>query len=124
MREYLNFFYDELFVPARACPDNLEQADCIQILREYLPRYDENDDNTAWFDKVRALAVELGYAAKPKDYKKNPEQYKGHVGDVSAVLRLAITGRQNSPDLCDSMQVLGRERSLARLERALAELEG
>lgn len=124
VREYLNFFYDELFVPARACPDNLEQADCIQILREYLPRYDENDDNTAWFDKVRALAVELGYAAKPKDYKKNPEQYKGHVGDVSAVLRLAITGRQNSPDLCDSMQVLGRERSLARLERALAELEG
>lgn len=122
VKDYLAFFYDELFVPARACPENLEEADCAEILKQYIPLYDETDDNTAWFDKVRALAVQLGFAAKPKDYKKNPDQYKGHVGDVSTVLRLALTGRQNSPDLCDSMKVLGRERSLARLQRALEEL--
>ena len=124
VKEYLNYFYDELFVPAEKGPDSVSPADCVEIIQRYLPLYDPEDDNTQWFDKVRDLAVELGYAAKPKDYKKNPDQYKGHVGDVSGVLRLAITGRQNSPDLCDSMKVLGKECSLARLEDACRRWKG
>ena len=56
--------------------------------------YDPNDDQTGWFSKIRELATNLGYAAKPKDYRKNPEQYKGHVGDVSTVIRVALMGRR------------------------------
>ena len=66
-----------------------------------------------------ASCESLGFAAKPKDYKKNPDQYKGHVGDVSQVIRLAITGRTNSPDLCSVMQILGEEVCQQRLAQAI-----
>lgn len=77
---------------------------------------------TPWFNKVRELGETLGFAAKPKDYKKNPDQFKGHVGDVSQVIRLAITGRTNSPDLCSVMQILGEATCQQRLDEAIATL--
>ena len=86
---------------------------------EELEIYSFTDDRDTWFDKIRILGEELGYAPKPKDYKQNPDAFRGHVGDISAVLRLAITGRRNSPDLYDCMQVLGEERVKARLNQDL-----
>ena len=65
----------------------------------YIQNYSLKDDNETWFGKIREISVKLGFAAKPKDYKKNPEDYKGHVGHVSTVIRLAVTGRSQSPDL-------------------------
>lgn len=65
----------------------------------------------------------MGYAAKPKDYKKNPDQYKGHIGDVMGVIRLAIVGRTNSPDLWSIQQVMGYDRVMKRIDSALAALE-
>ena len=65
------------------------------------------------------MGESLGYAGKPKDYKKNPEQFKGHVGDVSGVIRLAVTGRTNSPDMHAVMQVLGQETMERRVREAL-----
>ncbi|MBQ2755065.1 MAG: glutamate--tRNA ligase, partial [Oscillospiraceae bacterium] len=75
-----------------------------------------------WFGKIKEIAEELGFAPETKLYKKNPEQYKGHVGDISMVLRVAITGRQNSPDMQMVMSILGKERTVERINAALAEL--
>ncbi len=119
-KPYMNFFYDELFSPCDdAYPEHVPAADRQRILQEYAVLYDPTDDNNQWFDKVKALTDSLGYASNMKDYKKNPDAYVGNVGDVSMVLRVAVTGRQNSPDLHDVMSILGKERVLARLERAL-----
>ena len=78
--------------------------------------YDHSDDQSQWFDKIRNIAVELGYAAKPKDYKKNPDDYKGHVGHVSTVIRIALVGRSQSPDLWGIQQILGTEKVMNRIE--------
>lgn len=122
VKDYLAFFYDELYVPATAYPENVAKEDAIAILTQYKGIYSPADDGDTWFNKVRELGETLGFAAKPKDYKKNPDQYKGHVGDVSQVIRLAITGRTNSPDLCSVMQILGEETCQKRLDEAIATL--
>ena len=72
--------------------------------------------------RYRTLGTELGFAAKPKDFKKNPDQYKGHVGDVSTVIRLAITGRSQSPDVWEIQQILGEERTVERVKAYRAAL--
>jgi glutamyl-tRNA synthetase len=69
------------------------------------------------FESARAITDELGYAVKPKDYKKHPEEYKGHVGHVSTVIRVALMGRQQSPDIWEIQQILGEERVRARLQK-------
>lgn len=71
--------------------------------------YNEVDDQTTWFGKIKDLAEELGYAREVKEYKKEPEKWPGHVGDISTVIRVAITKRRNTPDLYEIMQVLGKD---------------
>lgn len=115
MPQAFSFFYDDLFSVTDGLPEGSVAEDAATIVSRYLELYDAADTRDEWFEKIRALGESLGYAARPKDYKQNPEAYRGHVGDVSAVLRLALTGRRNSPDLYDVMQVLGKERVLARL---------
>ena len=88
----------------------------------YLPLYDPADDNGQWFEKVKALSAQLGYATDMRAYKKDPAAWPGSVAEVSGVLRMAITGRKNSPDLCDIMKLLGPARSLERLRRAAENL--
>ena len=78
-------------------------------LEDKLTKYfNFNDDKQTWFDKIKDLAEEMGYAREVKEYKQNPENWKGHVGDISTVLRVALTKRQQTPDLYEIMQVLGR----------------
>lgn len=87
-----------------------------QILKLYFEKYyDENDDKQTWFDKMKDLAEELGYSREVKEYKANPEKYKGHVGDISTVIRVSLTGRCQTPDLYEIMQVLGKEEILRRI---------
>ena len=76
-----------------------------------VPEYDPKE----WFAKVKEFALANGYAKNPKEYSKNPEAYKGSVSDVATVLRVLVTGRTNSPDLCSIMKILGKERVLKRL---------
>ncbi|MGN1414133.1 MAG: glutamate--tRNA ligase [Anaerovoracaceae bacterium] len=114
MVENISYFFDDMFriedeFPAEAA------ADVPAILHAYLDSYDHSDDQSQWFDKVRQIATDLGYAAKPKDFKKNPDQYKGHVGHVSTVIRIALMGRQQSPDVWEIQQILGEERTRARI---------
>ncbi|HHX73158.1 MAG TPA: glutamate--tRNA ligase [Clostridiales bacterium] len=124
-KPYMAFFYDELFAPEQyPFPENVSSEDLEAILSAYPGIYDENDDTTAWFDKIRSLAEELGYAGETKAYKKNPDAFKGHVGDISMVLRVAITGKTNAPDLFAVMQILGKDRVIARINRAKTTLTG
>ncbi|WP_040195984.1 glutamate--tRNA ligase [Candidatus Soleaferrea massiliensis] len=124
VKGYLDFFYDELFQPVYEYPENVSKEDCIEILTRYQDIYNEDDDQNDWFNKITELGVSLGYAAKPKEYKNNPDQYKGHVGDISMVLRVAVSGRQNSPDMYEVMKIIGKERVLSRLRDAAARIEG
>jgi glutamyl-tRNA synthetase len=112
---FISFYFDEWYQVEDSLPENVPAADASAILKGYLETYAHTDDRNAWFEKIRELAVSLGYAAKPRDYKKDPDAYKGHVGDVSAVIRLALTGRRDSPDIWEIQQVLGEDRVRARI---------
>lgn len=116
-KEYMSFFFDELFAPEYDLPEKLSKADARQILEGYAKDYNPDDDSDAWFACVKSLTERLGYTADMKAYKKDPDAYKGSVSDVSMVIRLAVTGRRNSPDLCEIMKLLGKERSLGRISQ-------
>ena len=87
-----------------------------KIVKTYFEKYyNESDDKQTWFDKMKDLAEEFGYAREVKEYKANPDAYKGHVGDISTVIRVKITGRSNTPDLYEIMQVLGMNEIKSRI---------
>lgn len=118
MFQYISYFYDDYFeiedeMPAEAADDK------SAILKAYLATYDHSDDQSQWFDKIRAIAEDMGYAKRPKDYKKHPEDYKGHVGHVSEVIRIALMGRRQSPDVWAIQQILGEERTRSRIEKMI-----
>lgn len=117
--EFIGYFFDESFKREDSLPENVSPEDAKAVLEAYLKTYDHSDDQSAWFDKIRTIATDLGYAAKPKDFKKNPEMYKGHVGDISTVIREAVTGRAQSPDIWEIQQILGEERTVARVKAAI-----
>ena len=87
-----------------------------KITKLYVEKYfDINDDKQTWFDKMKDLAEEVGFAREVKEFKANPENWPGHVGDISTVIRVTLTGRQNTPDLYEIMQVLGKDTVVERL---------
>ena len=93
-----------------------DKSEIEKIVKTYFEKYyDENDDKQIWFDKMKDLAEELGYAREVKEYKANPEAYKGHVGDISTVIRVKLTGRSNTPDLYEIMKVLGKNEIMKRI---------
>lgn len=111
--EYFRYFFeyskqDEF--PAEAA------ADANEILTRYLDTYDHGDDQSGWFEKIRGITADLGYAVKPKDFKKHPEDYKGHVGHVSTIIRIALTGRAQSPDIWEIQQIMGEEMTRERIK--------
>ncbi|MBR7092774.1 MAG: glutamate--tRNA ligase [Clostridia bacterium] len=116
---YAAYFYDELFDGRYDWPENVKAEDIAAILRTYLPLYDPALDRQQWFDGLKALAPSLGFCPEVKEYKKDPQAWRGHVGDISTVLRVAVTGRRNTPDLHSILQLLGKEKVTARLQRAL-----
>ena len=120
--DYISYFFDEYYKVLDDYPENVDKNDIVPIINGYLETYDPNDDQAEWFSKIRELATELGYAARPKDFKKNPEQYKGHVGDVSTVIRVALMGRRSSPDLWEIQQIMGEEKVRDRFKKAIERL--
>lgn len=121
-KDYFSYFYDELYKRDYTLPDNIKPEDAVCFLEKYKEVYDTADDRQQWFDKIKAIAAEIGFAAETKQYKAEPEKYKGHAGDLSTVLRIAVTGRRNTPDLCGIMKVLGKERCLERIDGAIKEI--
>ncbi len=112
---FISYFFDDLFAIEDPMPAEVPEEDVAKILAAYLESYDHSDDQSQWFDKIRDIAVRFGYAAKPKDFKKNPQNYKGHVGHVSTVIRIALMGRAQSPDVWTIQQILGEERTRRRI---------
>lgn len=123
-KDYFSFFFSSLYKADYTLPENIDKADAAAFLERYLTVYDQSDDRQAWFDKIKAIAPTLNFAAETKEYKANPDAFKGHAGDLSTVLRIAVTGRRNTPDLCSIMQVLGADETKNRINKALAEYRG
>ena len=115
-KDYFSYFFEELYTPCHDLPDNITAEDAKAFLSAYKEVYDVNDDRQAWFDRIKSVCPDLGFAAETKEYKANREAYKGSAGDLSTVLRIAVTGRRNTPDLCSIMRVLGKERCFARID--------
>ena len=117
VQDYLAYFFNEPEADPRLLPERVSPADAKAILACCCAKYDPSEDKDAWFARMKSWCPELGFCPEVKEYKKSPEAYKGHVGDLSSVIRLAVTGRTNTPDLCTIMQLLGREKVAQRLER-------
>lgn len=121
VKENISYMYDEEFEKNTGeYPFQLinNKEDIKKILKLYVEKYyDENDDKQMWFDKIKELSGEMGYAKEVKEFKANPDMYKAHVGDVSTVLRIALTKRTNTPDMYEIMQVLGKDSVLKRLRQ-------
>lgn len=119
VRGYISFFFDTLFAPDYTMPENINPADVKLILQDYIDIYNESDDQIIWFDKIKELSQKYGYASETKLYKKNPSEYKGHVGDVSMMIRVAVCGRINSPDMYSVLRIMGKELVIDRLRKYL-----
>ena len=119
VKSFVAYFYDELYQPDYTLPENLTAAAAAEILRAYLAVNDHADDKDTWFARIKALCAPLGYTPNVKEYKKDPQAFRGHVGDVSAVIRIAVTSRRNTPDLHAIMQLLGEEKVISRMRAAL-----
>ena len=121
-KDYFSYLFDELYIPSAELPENIGSADAIAFLEAYKGVYSPLDDRQAWFDKIKEIAPTLGFAAETKQYKADPDSYKGHAGDLSTVLRIAVTGRRNTPDLCSIMQVLGKDECIKRINDTINSL--
>ena len=118
VRNQIWYMYDELFTNVSYNWDNINDIEEIKtILSLYLEKYLDLSDKDTWFAKMKELADELGYAKEVKLYKENPENYKGHIGDVSMVLRVALTSLNMTPDLYEIMKLFGKERISERFSK-------
>ena len=115
------YMYDELFIP-----DNYEwqkitdKKEIENILNTYINEYyDIDDDKDTWFNKMKELTDNLGYTSNMKEYKENPDKYKGSIADVSMVIRVALTTLSMTPDLYEIMKILGMEQIEKRIKMAL-----
>lgn len=116
---FMSFYYDEKFEFADAMPEECDKEMIGSFFRQYLERIDYNDSSAVWFGKVKELTEEFGFAVKPKDYKKNPSAYRGSIVHITNMLRVALTGRSNAPDIWDVTHVLGEKMAKERLSRWL-----
>ncbi|MBR3147293.1 MAG: glutamate--tRNA ligase [Eubacterium sp.] len=117
--EFISYFFDDMFKREDEIPEEVSREDAKEILKRYLDTYDHSDDQQVWFEKIRTITGDMGYAVRPKDFKNEPDKYKGHVGHVSTVIRIALMGRTDSPDMWEIQQILGEERVRARIESCM-----
>lgn len=120
VRSYFSYMYPALYEKDYTLPENISAADAAAILHDYSEVWSPADEKDVWFEKIKALCAPHGFTPNVKEYKQNPDAFKGHVGDASTVIRIAVTGRTNTPDLCTILQLLGEETVHARLADAEA----
>lgn len=123
VKENIEYMYDDEFYSKERTYEYQKVTDkelINKIITLYMEKYyNENHDKETWFDKIKDLAEEVGFAREVKEWKKEPEKWPGHVGDISTVLRVALTSKANTPDMYEIMQVLGKERIFKRFEEAM-----
>lgn len=122
LKEYTSLFYDDSFAVTDAYPETADKNDIKKALASFLGSYDPADDQNVWFDKIKAIADDLGYASDMKAYKADPTQYRGSVADISMFIRVAVTGKLNSPDMFTVMNILGEDRVRARINSMINNL--
>ena len=124
VKEYISFFFDDLFRPDYSqMPQNVDKKTASAILRDYAAKDKLEEDNSSWFEAIKAMCPSYGFTADTKAYKKDPSAYKGSVGDLSMILRVAVCGRSQAPDLFTVMQLLGFDKVKERLVRAAGLLD-
>ena len=121
VKELVWYMYDELFDKHEKNYEftNITDKDeIIKLMNTYIEKYyDQKDEQQDWFEKIKDLSEKFGYAREVKEYKANPDNYKGHVGDVSTVIRVALTTKSMTPNLYDIMKLFGKERIIKRIEQ-------
>ena len=122
VKDYFSYMFNELYTPAFELPENISKDDAAAILKKYRDVYDASDRKDEWFNKLKDICEPLGFTPNVKEYKKSPDSFKGHVGDISTVIRLAVTSRRNTPDLCSIMRLLGKEEALRRIDDTIKSL--
>ena len=119
VENYVSFFYNELYDADYTLPEHISKEDAVEILTKYKEIYSANDTKEEWFNKIKELCSACGFTPNVKEYKQNPDAFKGHVGDVSTVIRVAVTSRTNTPDLYYIMQILGTDEVMNRIDNAI-----
>ena len=120
-KEYMGFFYDE-YLQQPVFDEKFDKATVKTALEKFVAVYDYADDSARWFDKVKTITEEMGFTTDMKAYKADPTAFPGTVADISTFIRQAVTGRTNAPDLHTVMQILGKERSLTRIQHIIGNL--
>ena len=120
VKDYISYFFPEYYESDFTLPENINPADAAAIAEKYAGVFDLNDDKDTWFSRIKDLCAPLGFTPNVKEYKADPSAFKGHVGDVSTVIRIALTSRKNTPDLYSIMSILGTDEIKARLACAAA----
>ena len=117
-KDYMGFFYDE-YLTAPVFDEKFDKATVAEALNRFLEKFDIADDANTWFNKVKEITEDMGFTTDMKAYKADPTAFKGTVADVSTFIRQAVTGKTNSPDLYTVMQILGYDRTVARIKAVL-----
>lgn len=118
VKDYISYFFPQYYKKDYTLPENISKEDAAKIAEEYANIFSLADDKEMWFNRIKEMCAPLGFTPNVKEYKKNPDEFKGHVGDVSTVIRIALTSRKNTPDLYSIMALLGEDEIKARLNDA------
>ncbi len=121
--DYISYMYDETFEENYDLSGNASPELAVKVLTLYKDIVDVNDDKDTWFNKIKEICEPVGCTPNVKEFKQNPDAFAGHVGDVSTVIRVALTGRTNTPDLYAITSLLGKERVISRIEKAITYYE-
>ncbi len=122
VRDYIDFFFDDLFELKYSYPEKFDKNDIKTTLSEFIKSFNITDDSNTWFEKIKDVADMLGFASDMKAYKENPDAYRGNVSDISMFIRIAITGKENSPDMYSVMQILGYDKIIERINKMINSL--
>ena len=120
-KDYMGFFYDE-YLQTPVFDEKFDKKTVLDALNRFLEKFDIADDSNTWFNKVKEITEDMGFTTDMKAYKADPTAFPGTVADVSTFIRQAVTGKTNSPDLYTVMQILGYERTVARIKTVMEQL--
>ena len=120
-KDYMGFFYDE-YLENPVFDEKFSKDVVVDALNRFLEKFDIADDASVWFEKVKEITTDMGFTTDMKAYKADPSAFPGTVADISTFIRQAVTGKTNSPDLYTVMQILGYERTVARIKNTITSM--
>lgn len=123
VKDYAGFFYDKYFKIEQPIDERFDSSDIVNCLNAFLQSYDCCDTMDVWFEKIKTISAENEFCSDTKEYKNNPDAYKGSVADVSMFLRVAVTGKLNAPDMYSVMQILGKDKVCERITSMIDSLK-